>query len=55
LEPLLFGEAEVVAADLIPRAHTVFDVERVRGIARRMLRVHALRAGDALQLGAALA
>ena len=31
------------------------DVERVKASARRLLRLHPLRAADALQLGAALA
>lgn len=35
--------------------HSVQPVERVRTTAIRLLRVHALRAGDALQLAAALA
>ena len=34
--------------------HEVQPSEAVRGIARRILRVHNLRAGDALQLAAAL-
>jgi predicted nucleic acid-binding protein len=48
-------EAEELARDLIARAHVVSDVERVKAITIRVLRVHALRAADALQLGAALA
>jgi predicted nucleic acid-binding protein len=48
-------EAEEVARELVTRAHVVSDVERVKVIATRLLRVHALRAADALQLGAALA
>jgi uncharacterized protein len=48
-------EAEELARDLIARAHIVSDVERVKAITIRVLRVHALRAADALQLGAALA
>ena len=47
--------AEEVARELAIRAHVVADVERVKTIATRLLRVHALRAADALQLGAALA
>jgi hypothetical protein len=47
-------EAEAVANDLVSRAHLVSDVERVKGIAVRLLRVHTMRAADALQLGAAL-
>lgn len=48
-------EAEELARDLVARAHVVSDVERVKAIATRLLRVHALRAADSLQLGAALA
>jgi len=47
--------AEDVASDLLNRAHIVFDVDRVKTLAVRVLRMHELRAGDALQLGAALA
>jgi len=47
-------EGEAVAAELLERSHLVFDVERVKSAACRLLRVHALRAADALQLGAAL-
>src|SRR5262249_48847777 len=48
-------EAEKLVRDLIARAHIVSDVERVKTLTIRVLRVHALRAADALQLGAALA
>jgi uncharacterized protein len=48
-------EAEGLARELIARAHIVSDVERVKTTTIRVLRVHALRAADALQLGAALA
>jgi predicted nucleic acid-binding protein len=48
-------EAEGVVRDLVTRAHVVSDVERVKTIATRLLRVHTLRGADALQLGAALA
>lgn len=34
--------------------HEIQPVEQVRGLARRLLRVHALRAADSLQLAAAL-
>jgi predicted nucleic acid-binding protein len=34
--------------------HELQATERARGIARRLLRVHPLRAADALQLAAAL-
>lgn len=47
--------AEELAADLLRRSHVVTDVEHVKPLATRLLRVHALRAADALQLGAALA
>ena len=47
--------AEDLASELLRRSHVVVDVERVKALATRLLRVHALRAGDALQLGAALA
>lgn len=47
-------EAESFAATLMERSHIVTDVERVKAIAHRLLRVHTLRAADALQLGAAL-
>jgi predicted nucleic acid-binding protein len=48
-------EAERLVSDLVSRAHVVSDVERVKSLATRLLRVHTLRAADALQLGAALA
>jgi len=53
------SEADALAADLRSQelaasAHTVVDVEQVSTLARRLLRVHPLRAADALQLGAAL-
>lgn len=41
--------------ELMPTCHVVIDVEGVKSAARRMLRVHALRAADALQLAAAIA
>jgi predicted nucleic acid-binding protein len=47
-------EACLRAAELAARAHLVRDVERVKPLAVRLLHVHALRAADALQLGAAL-
>lgn len=47
-------QAEDLAATLSERTHLVTDVERVKGIAVRLLRVHVLRAADALQLAAAL-
>jgi predicted nucleic acid-binding protein len=48
-------EAEGLAGELARRTHVVTDSERVKALACRLLRVHPLRAADALQLGAALA
>jgi predicted nucleic acid-binding protein len=39
---------------LVAACHVVIDVPAVKGLAIRLLRFHALRAFDALQLGAAL-
>ena len=47
-------EAEALADEVLRRVHVIGDVERVKALARRLLRVHGLRAADALQLGAAL-
>lgn len=46
--------AEVRLGDLMDRSHVVIDVEAVKSLAARLLRLHPLRASDALQLGAAL-
>ncbi len=46
--------AESTASAILERTHVVSDVERVKTVAVRLLRVHALRGADALQLGAAL-
>jgi hypothetical protein len=46
--------AEDLAGTVLERTHVVVDVERVKAVAIRLLRVHGLRAADALQLGAAL-
>ncbi|MGI9076952.1 MAG: type II toxin-antitoxin system VapC family toxin [Gemmatimonadaceae bacterium] len=46
--------AESRAQEFADASHTVADVEGVKSLARRLLRVHPLRAADALQLGAAL-
>lgn len=46
--------AERIAEELLSRTHVVTDVERVKAIARRLLRVHDLRAADAMQLAATL-
>lgn len=40
--------------DLVRTCHVVIDVEPVKSLATRLLRLHPLRAFDALQLGAAL-
>lgn len=42
------------AQELLAASRLVVDVERVKALAVRLLRVHALRAADAMQLGAAL-
>jgi len=47
-------QAEAFASEVIGGTHVVTDVERVKPLAARLLRVHPLRAADALQLGAAL-
>jgi hypothetical protein len=47
--------AEVLATELLRHTHVVTEVEQVKTLAMRALRVHALRAADALQLAAALA
>ena len=46
--------AEMRMQELAEASYTVSDIESVKGLARRLLRVHALRAADALQLGAAI-
>lgn len=46
--------AEQRAAELAAASRAVVDVDAVKAYAKRLLRVHALRAADALQLGAAL-
>lgn len=55
LEEKLAVEAENVASELERRFHQVVDLEGVKVGAQRLLRVHALRAGDAVQLASALA
>ncbi len=47
-------EAERRADELVGASHVVVDVEAVKSRATRLLRLHLLRAADALQLGAAL-
>jgi len=46
--------AEGRMADIVRACHLVIDVEPVKLLAARLLRLHPLRAFDALQLGAAL-
>jgi predicted nucleic acid-binding protein len=46
--------AEARADELVESSHLVVNVETVKSQARRLLRLHALRAADAMQLGAAL-
>ena len=46
--------AEVRLGEMLDRSHIVIDVEAVKSLAARLLRLHPLRAFGALQLGAAL-
>ena len=46
--------AEARMDDLVRACHVVVDVDAVKPLAVRLLRLHPLRAFDALQLGAAL-
>ena len=46
--------AEDRLADVVRAAHLVVDIEPVKNLAMRLLRLHTLRASDALQLAAAL-
>ena len=45
---------ELRLGEMMDRCHVVIDVETVKSLAVRLLRLHPLRAFDALQLGAAL-
>jgi uncharacterized protein len=47
------SQAETRIDELVRSSHTIVDVESVKSQARRLLRVHALRTADAMQLGAA--
>ncbi|HEU4431199.1 MAG TPA: type II toxin-antitoxin system VapC family toxin [Myxococcota bacterium] len=49
------SDADARVAELLRRSYVIADIEFVKPIAARMLRVHPLRAADALQLAAALA
>lgn len=51
-EPARLAEARM--DQLIRACHVVLDVDPVKALATRLLRLHPLRAFDALQLGAAL-
>jgi uncharacterized protein len=56
-EALAEDLAHIVEArlhDVVVGSHVVVDVESVKSLAARLLRLHPLRAFDALQLGAAL-
>lgn len=46
--------AEARMEEIVRACHVVIDVEPVKALATRLLRLHPLRAFDALQLGAAL-
>jgi hypothetical protein len=46
--------AEDRVREFTAASRTVIDVEAVKAVSERLLRVHVLRAADALQLGAAL-
>lgn len=48
------NSAESRADDLMKTSHVVVNVETVKAQACRLLRIHTLRAADAMQLGAAL-
>lgn len=46
--------AEARSAEFAAASHTIADVEAVKTLAQRLLRVHPLRAADGMQLSAAL-
>ena len=54
LDDDLAQSAEARLDGIIRTCHVVIDVETVKPMASRLLRLHPLRAFDALQLGAAL-
>jgi predicted nucleic acid-binding protein len=54
LEQEVALRAETELDELMVASHHVTDVESVKQQARRLLRLHPLRAGDAMQLAAAL-
>lgn len=54
LDEEIARRAEARLSEIIRTCHVVIDVETVKPLAARLLRLHPLRAFDALQLGAAL-
>lgn len=54
LEERAAQRAEVRLDELVGTCHVVVELDAVKLLARRLLRLHALRASDALQLAAAL-
>lgn len=54
LEEEIARRAEDRIEELVRACHVVIDIDPVKSLATRLLRLHALRAFDALQLGAAL-
>jgi hypothetical protein len=54
LDEAIARSAEVRMEEIVRTCHVIIDVEPVKSLATRLLRLHALRAADALQLGAAL-
>jgi predicted nucleic acid-binding protein len=54
LEETVARAAEARLEEIVRACHVVVDVDPVKVSATRLLRVHPLRAFDALQLGAAL-
>lgn len=54
LEEEVARVAEIRMDEVVRACHVVIDVEPVKSLATRVLRLHSLRAFDALQLGAAL-
>jgi predicted nucleic acid-binding protein len=54
LEEADAARAEERLGELVRSANVVIDIDAIKSLAMRLLRVHALRASDALQLAAAL-
>lgn len=48
------NSAEARVDELVAASHVIVNVETVKAQARRLLRLHSLRAADAMQLGAAI-